>query len=242
MPGRRDVGNPDDKIMKGSPNDGDVYEDDPPRGEEGDPAPTPAPTPTPESEELKALKKKLDEQAEEMAELRRRTPPPTPKDPAPTPTPETQDEFERRLYANPKAVLQAFGEEIEERVTKKLTSEYQRDRATQRFWDQFYEKHPDLKADHDLVDITLQSHLGEMGSMPVDKAIDRVADLTRERILRYAGGAAKARSPRARAEGGSNPAAPAPTKPKSDDDVRILSITDIIKERKEKRRRAAIGA
>ena len=218
--------------MQGFPEDGDPMD-------MGDPAPAPAPNPAPVAdpvlERLNAMQARLDANEAELQHLRRATPPPQIKTPTP-PAAEEEIDWDQELFTSPKKALAKYGELIEKKVTDKLEGRYQRDRSTQVFWDQFYDKHPDLKADHDLVDLTLKSNLAEMGSMPVEKAMDRLADLTRDRILRYAGGA-KPRNPKAKVEGAGAPSGLKPSSKAQDD--KILSITDIIRRNKDKRRKVA---
>lgn len=233
--GRVDVKHPDADVLEGFPNHGDPLNDTDPSDE---PAPVSAPAPVSvPSDDLRALQARLDRQEAELAHLRRLQPAPAPA-PAPAPTPPTDEtDWDQEFFTSPKKALEKYANVVEERVTQKLTASYQRDRSTQTFWDQFYDKHPDLKQDHDLVDLTLKSNLAEMGSMPVGAAMDRLADLTRDRILRYAGGS-KARNPKVKVEGASPPKAPATSaKPQEE---KILSITDII--RRNRRKRLAAGA
>lgn len=222
--------------MEGFPEHGDPLVANSANSDPGGNDPAPAPAVDSVTEQLKAMQARLDAQEAELQHLRRATPPPIPK-PAPmNPNPDDEIDWDQELFTSPKKALARHGELIEKRITEKLESRYQRDRSTQVFWDQFYDKHPDLKPDHDLVDITLKSNLAEMGSMPVDKAMDRLADLTRDRILRYAGGA-KPRNPKAKVEGagGTSQSKPKP----AGQEEKILSITDIIRRNKDKRRKAA---
>lgn len=233
---RIDVPHPDSAVMSGFPGNGDPIDLNPAT----DPAPPPAPEPPedPTAKQLRELQARLDRQDQELQHLRRATPPPQPKEPAPAA--EDDPDWDNEFFTSPKKALVKFGERLAKDITQSLTGQYQRDRSTQAFWEGFYEKHPDLKTDHDLVDLTLKSNLAEMSSMPVDRAMERLADLTRERILRYAGGAGKPRAPKPRVEGASSAAPPAkPAKPAESD--KILSITDIIKDRKAQRRKA-VGA
>lgn len=229
---------PDEAIMSGFPGDGDqlnTRQADPP---ENDPPVDPPPPVDPVVKQLQEMQAKLDRQAEEITQLRRATPPPAVKEPQ---APADDDiDWDQEFFASPKKALARHAEIVEKKVTDRLTAAYGRDRSTQAFWDQFYGKHPDLKTDHDLVDITLKSNLGEMSSMSVDKAMERLADLTRERILRYAGNNGKPRAPKPKAEGASSSGGGGkPTKPTED---KIMSITDIINRNKDRRRRAAAGA
>lgn len=231
---------PDDAdLMSGHPAANRPISADPPT-EPAEPA-EPNDNGSPESEpqdEVSKLKARLTRQEEEMAELRRATPPTQPKSP-PTATADPMDavNWDEELFKDPKAALKKYGNIIATQVRDELTTRYQRDRGTQAFWDKFYQKNPDLKDDHDLVDLTLRSNLAEIGSMTVDKAIGRVADLTRDRILRYAGGAAKKGGGKKVVVEGSAP--PAPRAP-PEKDSKVVGIGDIIRARRQARR--AIGS
>lgn len=240
MPRKDPPPNPDAEVMEGFPNHGDPHEviDDLP--DPVDDPPEPRETATEKA--LREMQARLDRQEQELQQLRRSTAPPQPKETTPSAPPSVLDEAEDRLYREPKKFLAEFGNEVAsrvtEQVTKSLTSQYQRDRGTQKFWEDFYQAHPDLKVDHDLVEVVLNSNLAEMSSIPVPKAMERLADLTRERILRYTGGAGKSK-PKAKAEG----AAPPMPKPKAStpEKTKILSISEIIRDRKENRRKRASG-
>lgn len=221
------------------PEHGDVYEDDhtDPPAPESEIEPEIDPEPEPRPDPLAELNAKLDRQQKELDELRRRQPPPEPKTPTPPRAEEDDFNWDEELFRNPRKTLEKHGKMVAEQVTKHLTSQYQRDRGTQKFWDDFYAKHPDLKQDHDLVEVTLNSNLSKMASMPVEDAMDRLAELTRDRILRYAGGVKSGR--KARAEGGKGSIAPTPTK--QVDTPKVLSITEILKNRRADRRKKAAG-
>jgi hypothetical protein len=221
----------DNEVMSGYPGDGDAH----PENREPAPAPT-SPAANPVAQQLQQLQARIDAQDAELQHLRRATPPPVPKATPPPKDPTEEIDWDQELFTSPKKALAKYGEIIEKRVTDKLEGRYQRDRSTQVFWEQFYDKHPDLKPDHDLVDLTLKSNLAEMGSIPVDKAMDRLADLTRDRILRYAGGH-KPRNPKAKVEGAGAPSNPKP--PKAPEQEKVLSITDIIRRNKDRRRKVA---
>lgn len=235
MPRTRPV---EDSAMSGFPDNGDPHPGD---GDDPTPNPTPnpdppKPEPTPAEKELKSLRARLDKQDEELQQLRRHQAPPAPA-PAPPREIDIFEGIDEELFRDPKGTLQKIVQATEDRVTRKLTTQYQRDRGTQKFWEDFYQKHSDLKGDHDLVEVTLNSNLAEMASMPAVKAMDRLAELTRDRILRYAGGN-RAKAPKARAEGAVSPTPPKPTTEEPD---KVVTLSSLIKARKDSRRRAASG-
>lgn len=222
--------------MSGFPEDEGVFEEavDPP----APPAP-PAPAPPPPPDPMVDIRARMDALERESANLKRMIPPPKP-----TPTlVEDQDEFDKvdwdkEMFANPTATIKKAMTMTEARVEKRLRAEYQKESGTQKFWSKFYDMHPDLKDDHDLVEVTLNSNLGSLANIPVDEAYGKLAELTRQRILRYAGGAARTRSQKARAEGGGGtPASQAPPPPKPDDG-NVTTLSDLIQARRNRRRRA----
>lgn len=220
--------------MGGFPNDGDEFEGAPPN-------PAPAPAPAPQPDPMVDVRARMDRLERENQDLRRMIPPAAPK-PTPALT-EQGDEFDavdwdKELFANPKDALKKAMTMTAVSVEKKLRAEYQRDRGTSQFWDKFYAKHPDLRDDHDLVEVTLNSNLPDLANIRVDDAYTRLAELTRERILRYTGGAVR-KNPKARAEGGSGgpPVGGAPA-PKQDE-VKVTSLSQFVRSRREKRRAGA---
>lgn len=218
------------------PKDGDPAPDDTPL----DPNAQVDPDDEPEEEEpedpLKALQKQLDDQkrthADEMAALRRQIPPPQPK-----PTPEApkgdETDWDSLMFSNPKQAVALIKKQAKEETQAELRAEYNREQGTQKFWNSFYAKHKEFNRDqdHDLIELTLNSNLPNLANIPVTEALDKLADLTRDRILRYAGG--KPRSKKAVVEGAEPPT---PRGPPRATDKRPASLSDVIAKRKDVRR------
>lgn len=170
----------------------------------------------------------------ENAELRRMIPPAQPKVTV-SGEPEPEPDWDKMLFADPKGALKLHGERVAKQVTQDLRAEYQRDRGTTEFWNRFYGAHPDLRQDSDLVEIVLNSNLSSLANIPVEDAYMKLAELTRDRILRYAGGAAK-RRPKAQAEGAGGIRTPAPTpEPES---TNVTSLSDVLRGNRNRRRKA----
>lgn len=153
---------------------------------------------------------------------------------------EDDTDWETFMFADPKGAVKKIEDRAVAKAEKKLRREYQQDKSSTEFWQSFYATHNDLKEseDHDLVEVVLNKHLAELADLPVEKAMTKLADLTRQRIMRYSGGKAKKRSSRAVAEGSSTPSKkqPAPQKPS------VTTLSDIIRTRKDMRRKAASAA
>jgi hypothetical protein len=185
--------------------------------------------PQPPPDELSVIKRQLEKLEEENRALRSRTEQPRPPEPK---AKEEEIDWEKELFANPKAAVNKMMDMAGQKVEARLRQEYQRDRGVSEFWSEFYRQNPDLREDKDLVEIVLDKNLPELMNTPVEKAYGRLADLTRERIMRYVGSAGGARA-KARAEGASPPSKSSEGKPKEEE---IKSLSDILRERRRRRR------
>jgi seryl-tRNA synthetase len=136
--------------------------------------------------------------AEELANLRRQSPPP--RD---VPPPEDLGQL---LFNEPNKALKRIREEVGQEIEQKLTRRYQQDQNNIRFWNTFDEQFPDLKNDRDLVELTMNANLSELANIPVESAMERIAELTRDRIQRYTKSRPQGRRPFA--EGASPPMPP----------------------------------
>lgn len=205
-----------------APSDGDELGEQVEDNDEEDDTPAPAG----ETAEQKVARLEA-----EMADLRRRIPPAEPKAPTP-PKEDDEPDWDKLLYDNPREAMRLHGDRIANKVKTELTTQYQREQGQKIFWDRFYEKNKDLKDDQDLVETTLKSNLNDLANIPVDDAMKKLADLTRDRIMRYAGGKPKGGGKKAVAEGNGPPSAPRATpEPEAPS-----SLSDIIKARARKRR------
>lgn len=225
---------PESNAMEGFPADGDEFREANPN-----PSPEPNPPPQPQPDPLADMRSRMERIERENADLRRLIPPAEPKT-TPSSLQHTSAldaiDWDKELFASPKDAIKKAISIAKEETARELRAEYQRDRGTTQFWDRFYDKHPDLKQDHDLVEITLNSNLSSLANIRVDDAYDKLAELTRDRILRYAGGAAKTR-PKARAEGGG--ATPTQPAPQSQPKAEVTSLSDLLRSRRERRRAGA---
>jgi len=221
----------------GFPEDGDEAVIDPPEHNEQ------ADTEDEELEELEeqersdpvtAMQRQIDQMktdhAKEMADLRRTIPPVTPKEPAEKP----KTSYKDLIFTDPDKAVEQIQREAVEQATTQLRSQYERDQGQKKFWDGFYEKHKDLKEDKDLVELTLNSNLPTLANIPVDDAMKKLADLTRERIIRYSGGT-RPKGKKAVAEGSSPPS----ERRTPSIGAEVTSLGDVIRARRRKRATAA---
>lgn len=226
----------EDNSMGGFPEHGDEFIET--QNDPGDSNDTPEPNaqepPERQAPAKTALEIRLEAIEAENAELKKRIPPVQPKAPAAEADPEP--DWETLMFKDPREAMRLHGERITKQVTTQLRGEYQREQGHATFWSEFYAANPDLKDDKDLVQVTLNSNLSSLANVPTKKAMEQLAELTRDRILRYSGKAPGSKpKPKARAEGAASPTpkpAPAPAS-------NVTSISSLVKARKAKRASAA---
>jgi hypothetical protein len=189
---------------------------------------------TPNREDL--LQEQINALKQQNAHLQRMIPPPKSVQNLDEPAEEEPD-WENLIFSNPKEAVRLIREGAVKETESKLRGEYQRDQSTSKFWSDFNKAHPDLAEDGDLVDLMLQKHLAAIADLPVREAMDRLADLTRKRIMALSGNGSRPKS-RAVVEGASPPSSKKPVAEKS----RPVTLSDLIKGRRENRRKAASAA
>lgn len=173
----------------GIPQDGDVYEEDDDQLElelgqpdDDDDSGKPEPKKDPRDEALAALRAEIDGLKSTINTMR-----PAPA-PAPAPKPEPEPDWEDLMFKDPKEYNRLLREHVKKEISGELRGDYQRDQGTRDFWSAFYTDHADLKGDDDIVKAILQANLADLAPMPVKAAGDKLAELTRSRILKYTGG------------------------------------------------------
>jgi hypothetical protein len=172
--------------------------------------------------------------SEEMAALRRQQPPSVPKPPGQTQ--EEDDKLDELLFTNPKEAIKKIRESVGAEIEGRLTKRYNQAENTRRFWDSFNKQFPDLVDDRDIVEMTMNANLDKIANIPVDKAMEKLAELTRDRIRRYT--TQRPRSKKAVAEGSGNPL-PRPTQ---EDKPEVVSIGELIRRRRAQRSGKASAA
>jgi hypothetical protein len=224
-------------ISGGEPMDGDMAPDDVNYTHEDDEEPSEARGPDP----LADMRAEVERLKEENKLIRRAIPPAEPARQAqPAESEEMDDEeFDALLFSNPREALRINNE----KVKRELRNEYTNNQGTTKFWDNFYRDNADLKDDDDLVQSTLQKNMAELGNMPVDKAMGRLAELTRDRIMGFM---KKRKEPRGQnraiAEGSNPPSIPRGPVVDDDEDAKQTTMGDLLKSRRAKRRNAAVAA
>jgi len=195
--------------------------------EEEEPPPEPSPTET--------LQRQIDQMkadhAKEIADLRRNQAPAQPKEPKED---KPKTDYKNLIFTDPEQAVSLIKSEAVAEAETKLRGQYERDQGQRRFWEGFYEKNKDLKEDKDLVELTLNSNLPTLANIPVDEAMKKLADLTRERIIRYSGGT-RPKGKKAVAEGSSPPA----ERRAAAIGAEVTSLGDVIRARRRKRATAA---
>lgn len=188
----------------------------------------------PPVDEVAELRRQMEAQQakhdKEMAELRRAQPPAEPKireEPKKT-------DWDNLMFTKPAEAVDQIKKEAKDELREEMRAEYNRDQGTRKFWADFYTANPDLKEDDDLVQLVLSGQMSQLANIPVSQAIKKLGDLTRERILRYAGGKPRG-GKRAMAEGSNPPRARAPAQ----EEAEVTSLMDIIRARKDRRRKAS---
>lgn len=155
------------------------------------------------------------------------------------PEPEKKETKEVSFWDEPEKYFEKFRGDIEKRINdatenvkKDLVSQYQSDKSTESFWSAFYGEHKDLKEDDFIVKSVLQRDYDELKSLPVSKARAELAERTRKTLLKYTGTKSTDKTPVV--EGG-----PTPTPKKTDrkEPEKILSLADMVKQRREAKRK-----
>lgn len=119
----------------------------------------------------------------QLAELRGQTRQQT--QPAPHQQEEEVDpllDAEKTIFTDPVGTLRKYGESIEKRVTNRLTTQYQADRATAEYFRQFYIENKDLAPLDETVRGVLRANLAEVGALNPGPSRQRLAQLVRMQI------------------------------------------------------------
>lgn len=176
-------------------------------------------------EREKNFKRRFSEQSDELGQLRRDT---QPKPPEPPKTEPQEDSIEDQLFTNPKRALERLRTEIREEIR----TEYYQEEGRKNFWTKFHVDNPDLVSAQRLSAVLLQEHWTELKDKTQPDARERLAELVREEIAKYAAPAGERTTPRTTVEG---PSTPAPAKPAEAPKPKD-TISDILRKRRDNRR------
>lgn len=143
--------------------------------------------------------------------------------------------YQRELLEYMDAAVSAREKKLREDYEQARTqdkAEEQRQKTWQAYVGRFYESNPDLKGEEDLVDLVWKSHFTELKDLSLDDGFTKLANLTRERMLRYTG---KVRTPEESPTHleSSGPRAPAPRR---SEDEKPSSLSSIIRARQARQR------
>lgn len=170
--------------------------------------------------------------AEEVANLRRTMPPPRAVEP-PAPDPEP---IEQLLFTEPKRAVEKLRQQVRAEIEASLTQKYNQDQNTQKFWTQFEQKHPDLSPVRSVVEGILNQNLDQLANVPIEDAMDKLAELTRDTLSKY--NQPRPRGRRPFAEGASSPTPPR----QAAEDENPPSLSDIVRRRRAARMNRATVA
>jgi len=224
--------------MGGSPEHGDPFDDseqDAPQAQESREQATPV-------DRFAAMQAEIDRLKEQNALISKAIPPREAPRTAPPTDPFDEVDWDAELFTEPKEALRKYGDIVREQTKRELRAEYTTNQGNVKFWADFYHANDDLAEDKDLVESTLNSNLDTLANMPVSDAIKKLADLTRTRIMRYARTTGERRRSRAVVEGANAPAAPAGNTRDDNEGDNVLTLGDIIRSRKERRRARSTAA
>ena len=144
------------------------------------------------------------------------------------------------LFSNPDQFLAKFSDSLEEKVTRKLTQEYQIAEGRKQFWNTFYDTNKDISREHQLlVDAVMSRDYQELVNLPVGRQFEELGERVREEMLKIVGkkknGDENQPGRKVRLEAGGNPSPrPAPDL-NSQADSKVVGISDILKERRAQR-------
>lgn len=126
------------------------------------------------SEREKEFSRKLSERSDELGKLRKE------KDTVAA-TEKDAVELGELIFSDPDRFVTKIQENIQksvkdasEDIYSRITSASEAKGRESKFWERFYGKYPDLKKAKLLVEARLNKDMGELGNLPVDKAIDEL--------------------------------------------------------------------
>jgi len=145
------------------------------------------------------------------------------------------------FFTDPEGFLKRRDAKLKEEVLQEVTEAYNQDQRRGAFWDNFYGAHEELKADKEIVHMTLSANWDSLQGLPGSEAIDKLAEATKKTILaitnRHGRSGKKSRNVTAELEGASPPSSKAAEE--SDEDRLPISLSAALKQRAKNRRQHA---
>lgn len=96
------------------------------------------------------------------------------------------DEFYKQMselmFENPAEAVKQIEVRAVEKATSTIKADTAQTRSTEKTWNKFYDDHKDLTVHRDMVDFVLEKNWSTLGPMQPEKALQKLADLTRGRI------------------------------------------------------------
>lgn len=184
-----------------------------------------------ERQAYEAERTRLHQENERMASK-----PDEPSEPVQTP-----DDFDEQFWVNPRQAVQSLLAEERKQIEQDMEEKYRKTEAQKEFWNDFYQKYPELKNDSDIVEMILNKNYNELSQLEVPKAMEELATRASKRIgtqLKNSGGGG--RSPNDRTE--TEPATPGQRQPKpaTEDETETggTTLSAVLKQRRQKRQQA----
>lgn len=204
---------------------------------------TPEPTPEPQlvtitiqgkeytvPPEVAAELKRREEEAALLAQAREYRPPVMPPAPEPAKPTDPLEGVETLLFENPKEAIKKLRESIVEQVT----TLYQADQGRRQFWADFYTEYPELRRHQTLVNAVLQQHTAEWANVPVTQAKQLLAKAVKQELAEIA----KTLAPTATRTHAEDSRVARPRPPASETPAAPKSITELIRDRRNRFRPA----
>lgn len=154
-----------------------------------------------------------------------------------TAQPDQKVDWEGLIFSNPEQAVELIEKNILKKVDERdsnikteLETKYEREQAEKKYWNEFYKDNKDLKDADFVVKAIFQQHWNELGPMTPNQASKRLAELSREAILKLV---PSNDSKSVQVEGGATPS----TKPsRTPEGEKIVTMGQIIRNRNKARR------
>lgn len=182
-----------------------------------------------------------------IRDLEGRIKPPETKPAASQEGDDEEKEIATLLFTDTEKALKLLKKRIKEETVGTVSNAYVQDQASREFWDGFYSRFPefDRKTHHWVIRQTAVENEKDLADLDVAKGSDRLAELTRNKlaslIKKADPGPKDRKTPRTTVEGGGSPTGRTserrgePAQPE-----RPLSLVDVLKGRRQRRREAAM--